>query len=90
MSTNIDTKRNWLLRKEHCLTSVYTSLEELIAQSNAPNNISLATFKPNEILEFEIVKDKSREWKSEWIELRKQGDLVTPGSPPENTIGKPF
>ncbi|MFB6307360.1 MAG: hypothetical protein ABEH43_10315 [Flavobacteriales bacterium] len=48
--------------------------------------MSLATFKPTTIEGLEIEEDE-REWKDEWKELRKQGDLFT-GKKPEIQIPK--
>jgi hypothetical protein len=76
----IDTKGNWLLRKDLCLKNVYTNKGKLINDSKTPKNVSLATFKPTKILGLEIEEDE-REWKDEWKELRKQGNLF------ENNIG---
>src|SRR5690606_27482599 len=86
----IDTKGNWALRKEICLKNVFTNLDELIELSKAPNNKSLATFKPTRIERLEIVEDEA-EWKNEWKELRKQGDLFFQDMDPEILIRKlPF
>ncbi len=62
---SIDTKDNWAVRKEFCLKHVYLNLTQLIADSQEPKNISLATFKPARILGFEW-EDDEREWKPEW------------------------
>jgi hypothetical protein len=70
----IDTKGNWLLRKDLCLKNVYTNKNKLLYDSKAPKNVSLATFKPTKISGLEI-EDDEREWKDEWKELRKQGNL---------------
>ena len=83
----IDTKGNWALRKDLCLKNVYTNLELLIDESKAPTNRSLATFKPTSIQKLEIQKD-DREWKNEWKELRKQGDLFSQDKEPEILIPK--
>lgn len=83
----LDTKSNWLKRKEFCLKEVFTSFDELIALSKDPINKSLATFKPTEIIGFEIEKDNP-EWKNEWKEIRKQGDLFDEGKSPEILIKK--
>lgn len=86
----IDTKGNWALRKEICLKNVFTNLDELIELSKAPYNKSLATFKPTRIERLEIVEDEA-EWKNEWKELRKQGDLFFQDMDPEILIRKlPF
>jgi hypothetical protein len=83
----VDTKGNWAVRKDYCLKDVYTNLEKLIDSSKAPYNKSLATFKPAVIERLEIEKDE-REWKNEWHELRKQGDLFSQDKPPETLIPK--
>ncbi|MGB0931574.1 MAG: hypothetical protein ACPGVB_12395 [Chitinophagales bacterium] len=64
----------WRRRKKYCLNNVYTSMSLLISDSKAPQNLSLATFKPTEVLDF-IVENDKREWKKNWIEQRKQLDL---------------
>ena len=83
----IDTKRNWQERKAYCLTNVYTNKAKLLADSQNPKNISLATFKPSRIVSFEIEEDE-REWKNEWKEIRKQGDLFESDKSPEIQIPK--
>ena len=83
----INTKYNWYERKNLCLQNVYTDLTPLIEDSKDPKNISLATFKPQTIDAFEI-EETEREWKNEWKELRKQGDLFAQNKPPEITIEK--
>lgn len=85
-----DTKSNWYLRKQFCLKDVYTNFEDLIKESRAPKYKSLATFKPTEIIGIDIEPDQ-REWKNEWKELRKQGDLFNQDKKPEILIPKlPF
>lgn len=83
----IDTKGNWQERKAFCLNDVYTNKSKLLADSKHPTNISLATFKPTKILSFEIEPDE-REWKNEWKELRKQGDLFDNDKSTEIPIAK--
>ena len=87
LSSWIDTKQNWAVRKSLCLKNVYTNLKELINDSKAPKNTSLATFKPSSISKLEIEEDDP-EWKSEWKELRKQGDLFSQAREPEILIKK--
>mgnify|MGYP006990011897 CR=1 FL=1 len=70
------TENNWALRKEICLQNVYTNLENLFSQSRAPDNNSLATFKPTKIISFEVEKDDS-DWKPVWQALRQQLDLFS-------------
>lgn len=83
----LNTDGNWLKRKDICLQNIYTNLDQLIRDSEAPINRSLATFKPAEIVGFEIESD-TREWKNEWVELRKQGDLFATDKTPESLIPK--
>ncbi|MBP6977541.1 MAG: hypothetical protein KBB71_04420 [Lentimicrobiaceae bacterium] len=83
----IGTEGNWSLRKELCLTNVYTNKSKLLEDSKAPKNISLATFKPAEIFGLDIEEDK-REWKDVWLELRKQSDLFATIKPIEKLIPK--
>ncbi|MEM6965067.1 MAG: hypothetical protein AAF573_09890 [Bacteroidota bacterium] len=70
----IKTQGNWAKRKEYCLTNVYTSIDELIADSRAPTNKSLATFKPTKVKKL-IIEEGDREWKKAWTEARKQLDM---------------
>lgn len=60
---HLDTKSNWLLRKEIVFKNIiYTDLELLINEAKNKNILtSLATFKPTEILNFTI-KQVAREW----------------------------
>lgn len=74
IGNRINTDGNWLLRKQYCLKNIYTNKNKLLEDSKAPKNISLATFKPAKVLGVEF-KEDDREWKDEWKELRKQGDL---------------
>lgn len=83
----LGTEKNWQQRKEICLRKVYTNLAKLIQDSRDPTNVSLATFKPTEILGLEIEED-AREWKNEWQEIRKQGDLFATDQSPEILIPK--
>ncbi len=52
--TKIETTGNWRERKNQCLNNVYTNLTNLIELSKSPSNVSLASFKPNKILGFDI------------------------------------
>ena len=83
----IDTKGNWAVRKDLCLKNSYTNKAKLLDDSKVPKNISLATFKPSRITGFEIEEDE-REWKDEWKELRKQGNLFETVKPIEKLIPK--
>jgi hypothetical protein len=84
---SINTKNNWYLRKQFCLKNIDTDLTQLIEESKAPTNKSLSTFKPTEILALEW-ESADREWKNEWKELRKQGDLFDTDKSPEILIPK--
>lgn len=70
----LGTERAWEERKKYCLKNVYTSLRKLIDDSQAPMNISLATFKPTQILDF-IIEPDDREWKPKWKAQLAQFDL---------------
>ena|GEM_PF-6220199 len=66
---HIDTNNNWAERKKYCLKKVYYSLDELIAEAKDPKlRTSLATFKPAEILDFEV---EPTERESDLKKLRK-------------------
>lgn len=84
---SIDTKDNWSRRKSLCCQKVYTDLAQLIEESKDPTNVSLATFKPAKIKRL-VIENDSREWKDEWKELRKNGDLFSNGADPETMIRK--
>lgn len=83
----IDTKINWAHRKQYCLKNVYVNLRQLIHESKAPSYKSLATFSPTSIEGLEI-EETDREWKNEWKEIRKQGDLFSQNKDPEIIIRK--
>lgn len=83
----LDTENNWAARKEACLKNVYTNMETLIEDSKDPKNTSLAVFKPTSIIKLEW-EDTEREWKDEWKDLRKQGDLFAQGKAPEILMPK--
>lgn len=76
-----------MLRKELCLKNIYTNKKKLLEDSKAPGNLSLATFKPTKVIGVEIDEDE-REWKDEWKELRKQGNLFETIKPIETLIPK--
>lgn len=62
---SIDTKDNWRERKELILGEVFSSMSELIVRAKSPEQKSLATVKPTEIIDF-IIEPDEREWKQEW------------------------
>ena len=72
----IGTEQSWHERKNACLMRVHTNMTSLIAASNEPDNVSLATFRPTTIKKF-IVEADEREWKPEWLEQLKQMDMLT-------------
>ena len=84
---HLGTEGNWKIRKDICLKNIYTNKKKLLKDSTHPQNISLATFKPTRFLSFEI-EDDEKEWKNEWVELRKQGDLFATVKSPESLIPK--
>src|SRR5687767_12623090 len=83
----LDTANNWAARKQACLQNVYTNMEKLIEDSKAPKNVSLAVFKPASIIKLEW-EETDREWKDEWKDLRKQGDLFAQNKDPEILMPK--
>jgi hypothetical protein len=83
----VSTDHNWRARKDICLRNVYTNFDMLIEASYQPYNRSLATFKPTEVIRLDIEKD-TREWKDEWLELRRQRDLFATDKTPETLIPK--
>lgn len=76
---HIGPEHQWAGRKQYCLQHVYTNLTRLITDSQQPNNISLATFKPTRITGFEWERDDS-DWKLVWQQLRDQLDLFAEGA----------
>lgn len=70
---HIDTKSNWLLRKDIVFKNkVYTDIEELISEAkNQKIKTSLATFKPTEVIDF-TVEAVSRDWDKKKLEKLKQ------------------
>lgn len=79
---HIGTERHWAERKKVCLQNVYTDLSQLIAESQEPTNVSLATFKPARILDL-VIEPEDRDWKPVWKELRQQLDLFAEGAQEE-------
>lgn len=76
--SQLGTEQHWLERKLACLTNVYTSMNSLIADSQAPKNLSLAAFRPARIKRLTVEQDE-REWKAEWLAQLKQLDMFTGG-----------
>ena len=70
----IGTKNNWRERKSIILNNVYYSMEELISASYSTEHISLATLKPDKIIDVKIERTDD-DWPSKWRERLKQLDL---------------
>jgi len=70
----VDTKQNWLKRKEICLRTVYRDMSLLVNDSKAPKNVSLAVFQPTKIKKFHAIPD-STEWPEKWRAQLNQYDL---------------
>lgn len=70
---HLDTKSNWLLRKEIVLKNkIYTDIDELISEAkNREIMTSLAIFKPSNIIDFKI-EDVEREWDEKKLQKLKQ------------------
>jgi len=65
----IDTKNYWRKRKDIVFKNkVYTNMRELIKDAQEKNLVSLATFKPTEIVSFNSEKNGNEQWSTE--ELR--------------------
>lgn len=72
----IDTSKKWRRRKELVLIKgpkVYTSMTELIEDSQEPKNVSLATFKPAKFTGFDI--EEERDWSEGLQKNIQQHDL---------------
>lgn len=74
----IGTENYWGERKSICLRNVYNDFDKLISDSKEPKNISLAVFKPKEILDFGI-KEVSGDWKPSWLAKMNQLKLFDDG-----------
>ena len=67
---HIDTSNNWQKRKDVVLKNkIYTNMEEIIKKANKNRAISLATFKPAEIVGFFAERHGDEKWTDE--EIRK-------------------
>lgn len=72
----VDTSKKWRRRKQLVLDDgpkIYTSITDLIEDSKDPKNVSLATFKPTTITDFEI--EEEREWSEGLRKNLQQHDL---------------
>jgi len=71
----LDTKGNWVKRKEIVLQNVYTDLSQLIAEAKDKNICtSLAVFKPAKIVDF-VIKPDARDWDAKKLASLQQGNL---------------
>ncbi|GGC04933.1 hypothetical protein [Dyadobacter sediminis] len=93
---NIDSEKGtWRLRKEVVLKNVYTNMTELIARAKDPKQcISLAVFKPKEVIDFTI-ENSARTWDKHKLEALKakarQLDLFKNSENPFEVVQKlPF
>ena len=61
---HIDTSSNWYQRNQTVLEKgdVYTSFDEIIEKNENGRQLSLATFKPTEILDVTAEEEENREW----------------------------
>lgn len=57
----INTDNNWRDRKSYCLHNIYTNTTTLINDANSDSCVSLATFKPADIISFNHERD-DRDW----------------------------
>ena len=69
--SHLDTSSNWHERNQTVLVKgdVYTSFDEIIAKNKNGRQLSLATFKPTEILDVTVEEEATRGWDAE--KLRK-------------------
>ncbi|MDR0800640.1 MAG: hypothetical protein LBN01_03820 [Endomicrobium sp.] len=75
---HIDTKNGWAERKNLILdrVRVYKNISKLISDSKPPDFVSLAVFKPTEILDFKCEKQDPN-WS---VEENKQLDMFAPNN----------
>ena len=71
----LDTKGNWVLRKEIVLNNIHTDLTKLIKEAQDKNiGTSLAVFKPTKIIDF-VMEEVDREWDEKKLASLKQFNL---------------
>ncbi len=71
----LDTKGNWIKRKELVLNNVYKDLTKLISEAQDRNvGTSLAVFKPTKIIDF-VIEEVDREWDEKKLASLKQFNL---------------
>ena len=81
---HLGTAQYWKRRKQVILENgppIYKNITRLIEDSQEPDNVSLATFKPTKVLNFEW-EDDSREWEGTFARNREQYDLFDDRSSP--------
>jgi hypothetical protein len=76
VGSKIDTGKNkdWAERKKYVFNEIFDSMEKIIEQAKSDERKSLATLKPQEIVDFVIEPDE-REWKPEWKAQLRQYNL---------------
>ncbi len=72
----LSTKDKWFARKKACLKKVYTNKDQLIKDSEAPENISLAAFKPTKLCKL-IIENDDTDWPRKKLEKRKQINMFS-------------
>ena len=71
---HVDTKDNWNLRKSLVLKKVYDDMDALIEANKGDNGLSLAVFKPTEIVDFTI-EPCEREWNKKKLRKARANQL---------------
>jgi hypothetical protein len=69
----VDTKKNWLMRKDYVLKEVFTSMDTLIRLAHNEKR-SLGVLKPSQVVKF-VIEQQEREWKKEWQDQLLQYNL---------------
>jgi len=72
--SSLGTESQWAARKDYILKEVFTSMNELIKLAKSHQNMSLAVYKPVEIVDF-VIEEDDREWKDKWLAQAKQGNF---------------
>lgn len=81
--SSVDTSSNWYARNQIVLNKgdVYTSFQEIIEKNKNGRQLSLATFKPSEILDLTVEVEANRNWdanKLRQLEAKsRQGDMFS-------------
>lgn len=66
--------KDWAERKKYALKEVFTSMNEILQLAKGNEKKSLATLKPQEIIDFVIEAD-TRDWKQKWQDQTLQYNL---------------